>query len=155
MDLTFVAAQRERRTFSSTGGRKLRGSKSGLREGARLEIETASIILKLPQRNRDVSVEGGSSAKVNVVSPCLLGVRGQCKQILRPYLTFPRCYQDWVLNRTAPRYRKISLMIFCAVESWLAPPYNLSVRYNLPEARQSISRLRPRSTYREKIGDGF
>lgn len=94
MDLTFVAAQRERKTFSSTGGRKLRGSKSGLREEARLEIETASIILKLPQRNRDVSVEGGSSAKVNVVSPCLLGVRGQCKQILRPYLTFPRCYQD-------------------------------------------------------------
>lgn len=92
-----------KRAFSSTGGnsRKLRERKSkeevSLREreeGEGLKIETASIILKLPQRNRDVSVEGGSSAKVNVVSPRLLGVRGQCKQILRPYLMFPRCRQD-------------------------------------------------------------
>lgn len=97
-----------KRAFSSTGGnsRKLRERKSkegvSLREreeGEGLKIETASIILKLPQRNRDVSVEGGSSAKVNVVSPRLLGVRGQCKQILRPYLMFPRCRQDWALTR--------------------------------------------------------
>lgn len=129
MDLTFVVAQRERETFPSTGGRKLRGSKEerAFEGGARLEIETASIILKLPQRNRDVSVEGDSSTKVNVVSPRLLGVRGQCKQIPRSYLTFPRRQQD-VSALTAPANQKVSSTIFGAIQSLHFR--QMSVRYD-------------------------
>ncbi|CAK9806697.1 hypothetical protein ANTQUA_LOCUS4971 [Anthophora quadrimaculata] len=75
-------AKRARNVFLNRRQKVKRVEGRGLEGGARLEIETASIILKLLQRNRDVSVEGASSAKVNVVSPRLLGKQNQITVIL-------------------------------------------------------------------------